>query len=197
MATFTSIAIPVVFRPPEKLFRREGNDGAPEGVRVEPLGSPVEWVEEKSYFFRLSAYQDRLLAFFEDNPDFIAPTERRNEIVSFVKSGLRDLSISRTTFDWGIKVPNDPAHVMYVWVDALTNYLTATDGRRRRTAEILARRPQLIGKDIVRFHTVYWPRFSDVRRLCRCRERSLLTGSGSTAREKMSKSLGNVVIRSS
>ena len=95
-----------------------------DGVRVEPLGTPVEWTEEETYFFRLSAYQERLLAHYEANPDFILPPERRNEVVSFVKGGLKDLSISRTTLDWGIPVPGAPEHVMYVWVDALTNYIT-------------------------------------------------------------------------
>lgn len=177
----------------EAFFDEKETTVRPDGVRVEPLGSPVEWVEEKSYFFRLSAYQDRLLAFFEDNPDFIAPTERRNEIVSFVKSGLRDLSISRTTFDWGIKVPNDPAHVMYVWVDALTNYLTATDwpqgGERRKywPADL-----HLIGKDIVRFHTVYWPAFLMSAGLPLPRK-VFAHGFWLNSGEKMSKSLGNVV----
>ena len=90
-----------------------------------PTGAEVEWVEEENYFFRLSAWQDRLLAFYERNPDFIAPRSRRNEVMSFVKGGLRDLSISRTSFSWGIPVPGNPKHVMYVWLDALTNYLTA------------------------------------------------------------------------
>ncbi|TIU16654.1 MAG: methionine--tRNA ligase, partial [Mesorhizobium sp.] len=89
-----------------------------------PQGTPVEWVEEESYFFRLSAYQDKLIALYEGQPDFIGPAERRNEVMSFVKSGLKDLSISRTTFDWGVPVPGDEKHVMYVWVDALTNYIT-------------------------------------------------------------------------
>ncbi|MEP6839945.1 MAG: methionine--tRNA ligase, partial [Bradyrhizobium sp.] len=95
-----------------------------DNVRRGPQGSPVEWVEEKSYFFKLSAYQDKLLALYESQPDFIGPDSRRNEVISFVKGGLKDLSVSRTTFDWGVKVPNDPEHVMYVWVDALTNYIT-------------------------------------------------------------------------
>ncbi len=95
-----------------------------DNLRRGPQGSPVEWVEEKSYFFKLSAYQDRLLALYANQPDFIGPDSRRNEVISFVKGGLKDLSISRTTFDWGVKVPNDPEHVMYVWVDALTNYIT-------------------------------------------------------------------------
>ena len=130
-------------------------------VRRGPQGSPVEWVEEKSYFFKLSAYQDKLLALYDDQPDFIGPDSRRNEVVSFVKSGLRDLSISRTTFDWGVKVPGDPEHVMYVWVDALTNYITGvgfpdeSDANWRYwPADV-----HIIGKDIIRFHAVYWPAF--------------------------------------
>ncbi len=132
------------------------------GVRLGPNGTTVEWTEENSYFFRLSAFQDRLLALYEEHPDFIMPRERYNEVVSFVKGGLQDLSISRTTFDWGVKVPGDDKHVMYVWVDALTNYITGvgypdTDGETFRKwwpADI-----HVIGKDIVRFHAVYWPAF--------------------------------------
>src|SRR5690606_31067440 len=109
----------------EAFFDEKETTVGDDGVRREPLGSPVEWVEEESYFFRLSAYGERLLAHYEANRDFIAPVERRNEVVSFVKSGLKDLSISRATFDWGVPVPGNPKHVMYVWVDALTNYITA------------------------------------------------------------------------
>ena len=130
-------------------------------VRRGPQGTPVEWVEEKSYFFKLSAYQDKLLALYESQPDFIGPDSRRNEVVSFVKGGLRDLSISRTTFDWGVKVPGDPEHVMYVWVDALTNYITGVGfpdesdpNWRYWPADV-----HIIGKDIIRFHAVYWPAF--------------------------------------
>ena len=92
---------------------------------VAPSGAPVEWVKEPSYFFRLSAWQDRLLRHYEENPEFIAPSSRRNEVISFVRGGLHDLSISRTTFSWGIPVPDAPGHVMYVWLDALNNYVTA------------------------------------------------------------------------
>src|SRR5215470_13204826 len=95
-----------------------------DGTRLGPQGTPVEWFEEETFFFRLSAYQDKLLAHYEANPDFILPRERRNEVVSFVKAGLEDLSVSRTTLDWGIRLPGAPDHVMYVWVDALTNYIT-------------------------------------------------------------------------
>lgn len=165
-----------------------------DGVRRGPTGTPVEWVEEESYFFKLSAYQDRLLALYEESPDFIGPEERRNEILSFVKSGLRDLSVSRTTFDWGIQVPGAPKHVMYVWVDALTNYITATgfpdEGGERRhfwPADV-----HIIGKDIIRFHAVYWPAFLMSAGLPlpkRVFGHGFLFNRG----EKMSKSVGNVI----
>jgi methionyl-tRNA synthetase len=141
-----------------------------DGVRRGAQGTPVEWTEEETYFFRLSAYQDKLLAFYDANPEFILPLERRNEIVNFVKGGLEDLSISRTTLDWGIPVPRAPAdaagktgpqHVMYVWVDALTNYMTGVGfpdegdaNWRYWPADV-----HMIGKDITRFHCVYWPAF--------------------------------------
>ena len=164
-----------------------------DGVRREPLGSPVEWVEEESYYFKLSAYGDKLLALYESNPNFVGPNERRNEVASFVKSGLRDLSVSRTTFDWGIKVPGNDGHVMYVWVDALTNYLTAvgypdTNATRWRYWPAT----HIIGKDIVRFHAVYWPAFlmsAGVELPSRVFAHGFLFNKG----EKMSKSVGNVV----
>ena len=109
----------------EAFYAESETEVREDGVRYGPQNSPVEWTEEESYFFRLSAYEDKLLALYENDPDFMGPNERRNEIVSFVKGGLRDLSISRTTFDWGIPVPGTDNHVMYVWVDALTNYITA------------------------------------------------------------------------
>ena len=163
-------------------------------VRRGPQGSPVEWVEEKSYFFKLSAYQDKLLALYDNQPDFIGPDSRRNEVVSFVKSGLRDLSISRTTFDWGVKVPSDPEHVMYVWVDALTNYITGVGfpdegdtNWRYWPADV-----HIIGKDIIRFHAVYWPAFlmsAGIPLQKRVYAHGFLFNKG----EKMSKSVGNVV----
>ncbi|MGI9401792.1 MAG: methionine--tRNA ligase, partial [Rhizobiaceae bacterium] len=164
-----------------------------DGVRYGPQGSPVEWVEEESYFFRLSDYQDKLLELYESNPDFIGPETRRNEVVSFVKSGLRDLSISRTTFDWGIPVPGDEKHVMYVWVDALTNYVTATGwpGEGPNTKYWPADL-HVIGKDIVRFHAIYWPAFLMSAGLDlpkRVYGHGFLFNRG----EKMSKSVGNVV----
>ena len=165
-----------------------------DNVRRGPQGTPVEWVEEKSYFFKLSSYQDRLLALYESQPDFIGPDSRRNEVVSFVKGGLKDLSISRTTFDWGIKVPDDPEHVMYVWVDALTNYITGVgfpdenDGNWRYwPADV-----HIIGKDIIRFHAVYWPAFlmsAGIPLQKRVYAHGFLFNRG----EKMSKSVGNVV----
>ncbi|MCW2573482.1 MAG: Methionine--tRNA ligase, partial [Frankiales bacterium] len=133
----------------------------PDGRKLAPTGTPVEWVEEESYFFKLSAYGDRLLKHYADNPTFVTPEKYLNEIVAFVKRGLQDLSISRTTFNWGVPVPGDPKHVMYVWVDALTNYITATgfpdtDGPR---AAFWPADAHVIGKDITRFHAVYWPAF--------------------------------------
>ncbi|MFZ1681458.1 MAG: methionine--tRNA ligase [Rhizobiaceae bacterium] len=164
-----------------------------DGVRREPLGSPVEWVEEESYYFRLSAYGEKLLKLYDDQPEFVAPAERRNEVASFVRSGLKDLSISRTTFDWGIKVPGHDGHVMYVWVDALTNYITAA-GFPDPAAVRWKYWPALhiIGKDIVRFHAVYWPAFlmsAGVHIPARVFAHGFLYNKG----EKMSKSVGNVV----
>jgi methionyl-tRNA synthetase len=131
------------------------------GEKLSPQGTPVEWTIEESWFFRLSAYQDRLLALYRDHPEFIQPESRRNEMTAFVSGGLRDLSVSRTSFDWGVRVPGSDEHVMYVWVDALTNYLTGL-GYPDQTEDFATFWPadlHLIGKDIVRFHTVYWPAF--------------------------------------
>ena len=133
--------------------------------KLSPQGTPVEWTVEESWFFRLSEYQGKLLELYENHPEFLKPDSRRNEMIAFVSGGLRDLSISRTSFDWGVKVPvadgNDSAHVMYVWVDALTNYLTGL-GYPDQTELMDKFWPadlHLIGKDIVRFHAVYWPAF--------------------------------------
>ncbi|ANY76809.1 methionine--tRNA ligase [Microvirga ossetica] len=166
----------------------------PDGSWRAPTGTPVEWIEEESYFFRLAAYQDRLLAHYEANPDFISPETRRNEITSFVRSGLQDLSISRTTFNWGLPVPGAPKHVMYVWIDALNNYVTGcgfpdeNDPRWHYwPADV-----HIIGKDIVRFHTVYWPAFlmsAELPLPKRVFGHGFLLNKG----EKMSKSVGNVV----
>ena len=130
--------------------------------KLSPQGTPVEWTVEESWFFRLSAYADRLLALYRDHPEFIQPDSRRNEVMRFVEGGLRDLSVSRTSFDWGVRVPGSDSHVMYVWVDALTNYLTGLgfpDDADGAVAKWWPADLHLIGKDIVRFHTVYWPAF--------------------------------------
>lgn len=164
-----------------------------DGVRREPLGSEVEWVEEESYYFKLSAYGDKLLEYYEKHSDFIAPQERRNEVLSFVKGGLRDLSISRTTFDWGIPVPGNDDHVMYVWVDALTNYITAAGYPDEQGADWgYWPATHIIGKDIIRFHAVYWPAFlmsAGIELPKRIYAHGFLFNKG----EKMSKSVGNVV----
>lgn len=160
-----------------------------------PTGAPVEWVEEPSYFFRLSAWRDRLLKHYEKNPESVLPAGRRNEVVSFVKGGLNDLSVSRTSFRWGVPVPDDPDHVMYVWIDALTNYLTAigypdtahSEYRRFWPADV-----HIIGKDILRFHAVYWPAFlmaADLPPPKRVFAHGWWTNEG----QKISKSLGNII----
>jgi methionyl-tRNA synthetase len=164
------------------------------GVKLSPQGTPVEWTKEETWFFRLSKYQDQLLAHFRDNPDFLRPESRANEVIRFVEGGLRDLSVSRTSFDWGVKVPGSPDHVMYVWVDALTTYMTGVgypetggDFARFWPADL-----HLIGKDIVRFHAVYWPAFLMSAGLPLPKAifgHGFLLARG----EKMSKSLGNVV----
>ena len=166
-----------------------------DGQLFAPTGTPVEWVEEESFFFRLSDYQQPLLDYYNQNPDFIGPETRRNEVVSFVERGLQDLSMSRTSFDWGVPVPDAPGHVMYVWVDALTNYITAAgfpdeDSEKYRTfwpADL-----HVIGKDILRFHAIYWPAFLMSAGLPLPRRvfgHGFLFNRG----EKMSKSVGNVV----
>jgi methionyl-tRNA synthetase len=165
-----------------------------EGNKLSPQGTPVEWLEEDSYFFRLSAYEDKLLAHFEAHPDFLMPESRRNEITSFIKGGLKDLSISRTAFNWGVPVPGDDKHVMYVWMDALTNYLSVLGypDRDGRYADFWPCSLHIIGKDITRFHTVYWPAFlmaADLPLPKQVFAHGFLTVKG----EKMSKSLGNVL----
>jgi methionyl-tRNA synthetase len=166
----------------------------PDGSKVAPSGATVEWVREPSYFFRLSAWQDKLLEFYESHPDFIGPNARRNEVVSFVRGGLRDLSVSRTSFRWGIPVPGAPEHVMYVWLDALNNYVTAcgfpdeTDPRWKFwPADV-----HMVGKDITRFHAVYWPAFLMAAGLP-VPKRISSHGWWTIEGEKMSKSTGNVI----
>jgi methionyl-tRNA synthetase len=164
------------------------------GAKLSPQGTPVEWTVEESWFFRLSAYQQRLLDLYAEHPDFIRPESRRNEVVRFVEGGLSDLSISRTSFSWGVPVPDSPGHVMYVWLDALTNYITGLGypddtelWRRYWPADI-----HLIGKDVVRFHAVYWPAFLMSAGIALPKQvygHGFLLSRG----EKMSKSVGNVV----
>jgi methionyl-tRNA synthetase len=160
-----------------------------------PSGAPVEWVEEPSYFFRLSAWQEPLLRFYEERPDFILPPSRRNEVIRFVEGGLQDLSVSRTSFRWGIPVPDDPGHVIYVWLDALTNYMSALgypdlearDFRRFWPADV-----HVVGKDILRFHAVYWPAFLLAAEIEPPR-RVVAHGWWTVEGQKISKSLGNVI----
>src|SRR6187397_1768264 len=157
-------------------------------------GTPVEWVEEESYFFRLSAYAEKLLKLYE-RPNYVLPKERLNEVVSFVRSGLQDLSISRTTFDWGVKVPGNDKHIMYVWVDALTNYITGVgypDIDSKKFKRYWPAALHVIGKDIVRFHAVYWPAFLMSAGL-EVPKRIFSHGFLFNRGEKMSKSVGNVI----
>jgi methionyl-tRNA synthetase len=168
---------------------------APDGEMLAPSGAPVEWVEEPSYFFRLSAWQERLLRLYAERPDFVLPPTRRNEVIRFVQGGLQDLSVSRTTFRWGIPVPGDPDHVMYVWLDALTNYITAVGYPDVRCEDFRTYWPadlHLVGKDILRFHAVYWPAFLMAAGLEPPR-RVFAHGWWTVEGQKMSKSLRNAV----
>jgi len=165
------------------------------GKKIAPSGAEVEWVEEPSYFFKLSEWQERLLEFYDANPDFIAPKSRRNEVLSFVKGGLQDLSVSRTSFRWGVPVPGDDAHIMYVWLDALTNYITAVGFPETETGEYAHYWPadlHMVGKDILRFHAVYWPAFLMAAGLAPPK-RVFAHGWWTNEGEKISKSLGNVI----
>lgn len=160
-----------------------------------PLGGDVSFVTEPCYFFRLSKFQDKLLQFYEDNPDFIFPASRRNEVMSFVKSGLKDLAVSRTTFKWGIEVPDDPAHVIYVWMDALVNYITALgypEDQDMNNNPYWQNSHHFIGKEIVRFHAVYWPAFLMAAGV-QLPKQIIAHGWWLSEGEKMSKSIGNVV----
>ncbi len=157
--------------------------------------SPVEWVDEESYFFRLSKWEKALLEFYEKNPDFISPASRKNEVISFVKSGLKDLSVSRKSFSWGIKVPNDDDHVIYVWLDALTNYISALNYPNKDDELYKKFWPasvHLIGKDILRFHAIYWPAFLLAAKIAPPKK---VYGHGwiLSNEEKMSKSKGNIL----
>ena len=178
----------------EAYYEPEELTSAEDGTKLSPQGTPVEWTVEESWFFRLSKYQQPLLDHYSANPGFIQPESRRNEVVRFVEGGLKDLSISRTSFDWGVPVPGSNNHVMYVWLDALTNYITGLGypddtelWQRYWPADV-----HLIGKDVVRFHAVYWPAFLMSAGI---ELPKMVYGHGFllTRGEKMSKSVGNVV----
>lgn len=172
----------------------ELKDG-PNGKKVAPSGAEVEWMVEESYFFKLSAWGDRLLKFYNDNPGFIQPETRANEVKRFVEGGLKDLSVSRTAFDWGVPVPGNDKHVMYVWIDALTNYLTVAGYPDTEGADFKKYWPadlHMVGKDILRFHAVYWPAFLMAADLAPPK-RVFAHGWWTIEGEKMSKSLGNVI----
>src|SRR3954466_497024 len=179
----------------DEAFYDESEVSAGEGgEKVSPQGTPVEWTSEETWFFRLSKYQEPLLKLYRDNPDFIRPESRRNEVLRFVEAGLKDLSVSRTSFDWGVPVPGSPGHVMYVWVDALTTYMTGVGypDDREEYERYWPADVHLIGKDIVRFHTVYWPAFLMSAQLPLPKQvfgHGFLLSRG----EKMSKSVGNVI----
>ncbi len=173
----------------------ELQDGPDPETKIAPSGAECKWVEEESYFFRLSDYQNKLLAYYQENPDFIGPKSSASEITSFVKAGLKDLSISRTTFNWGVPVPNNPDHVMYVWIDALTNYISAL-GYGSEDDELFQKfwpaDVHIVGKEITRFHTVYWPAFLMAANIA-LPKKVFANGWWVVEGEKMSKSLGNVI----
>jgi len=158
-------------------------------------GGPVEWIKEESYFFKLSKYQERLLDYYDKHPDFILPETKRNEVINFVKGGLRDLSVSRTSFNWGISVPNDPNHIMYVWLDALTSYPNSinflTDNQDEMSS-FWSNATHIVGKDILRHHAVYWPAFLIAAKL-ELPKRIYAHGWWTNEGNKISKSLGNVI----
>ena len=167
----------------------------PDGARRAPSGADVQWVEEPSYFFRLSDWQEPLLKMYAERPECVLPASRRNEVVSFVSAGLNDLSISRTSFDWGVPVPGDDAHIMYVWLDALTNYITAVGFPKTDAGEYATYWPadlHMVGKDILRFHAVYWPAFLMAAGLEPAR-RVFAHGWWTNEGKKISKSLGNII----
>ena len=179
----------------EVYYKEDETEVRDDGARYAiPTGTAVEWTEEETYFFRLSAYQNKLLALYDGNPDFILPPERRNEVASFVRMGLEDLSISRSTLDWGIPVPGNDKHVMYVWVDALTNYITGTGfpDQAAPRAKYWPADVHIIGKDITRFHAVFWPAFLMSAGLP-LPKRVFAHGFVLNKGEKMSKSVGNVL----
>ncbi|MFO1189188.1 MAG: methionine--tRNA ligase [Alphaproteobacteria bacterium] len=179
----------------EAFYAEDELTAGPDGRKRAPSGAEVEWVEEPSYFFRLSAWQERLLAFYEKNPDFVLPESRFNEVKAFVRSGLQDLSVSRTSFKWGIAVPDAPGHIMYVWLDALTNYITAVGYPDEKTSDFTKFWPadlHMVGKDILRFHAIYWPAFLMAAGIAPPK-RVFAHGWWTNEGQKISKSLGNVI----
>lgn len=173
----------------------ELSDGPDPDTKIAPSGAECKWVEEESYFFCLSKYQDKLLALYEENPDFIGPKSSKSEVMSFVKGGLTDLSISRTTFNWGVPVPGNDKHVMYVWIDALTNYISALGYGRTDDSLFKTFWPadvHVVGKEITRFHAIYWPAFMMSAGLP-CPKKVYANGWWVVEGQKMSKSLGNVI----
>ena len=180
----------------DEAFYNEDEIETKDGEKVSVnSGSKVEWVEEESYFFKLSKWQDKLLDYYEKNPNFILPQSRKNEVVSFVKSGLRDLSVSRKSFSWGIKVPSNEEHVIYVWLDALTNYISALkypDISNELYNNFWPADVHIIGKDILRFHAIYWPAFLLAAKIP-LPKRVYGHGWILSGEEKMSKSKGNIL----
>ncbi len=180
----------------EAYYAESETELKPDGTRIaKGSGAEVEWVEEPSYFFRLSAWGDRLLAHYDRNPDAVLPKTRLNEVTSFIKGGLEDLSVSRTSFGWGVPVPNDDAHIMYVWLDALTNYITAVgypDLQSPLFEKFWPADVHMVGKDILRFHAVYWPAFLMAAEL-EPPKRVYAHGWWTNEGQKISKSLGNVI----
>ncbi len=165
------------------------------GEKLAPTGAPVEWVEEESYFFKLSAWEDALLKWYENMPETVLPKSRKNEVKSFVEGGLRDLSVSRTSFSWGVPVPDNEKHIMYVWIDALTNYMTGVgypDVGNEKFKKFWPADINMVGKDIVRFHAVYWPAFLMAAGI-EPPKRVFAHGWWTNEGQKISKSLGNVI----
>ena len=178
----------------DEAFYSESELTKTENSFIAPSGAPVEWVKEESYFFKLSAWENKLIEFYEKNNDSILPKSRFNEVLSFIKGGLKDLSISRTTFKWGVKVPNEDNHVMYVWIDALCNYITALNYPDIENNNFKKFWPgiHIVGKDILRFHAVYWPAFlmaADIEPPKKIFAHGWWTNEG----QKISKSIGNVI----
>ncbi len=179
----------------EAFYAESELEKGPDGARIAPTGAPVEWVEEESYFFRLSAWGDRLVEYYAENPEAVLPKSRLNEVLSFVRGGLRDLSISRTSFKWGVPVPGNPDHIMYVWIDALTNYMSALgypDTQGELFAKFWPADVHIIGKDILRFHAVYWPAFLMAAGIAPPK-RVFAHGWWTNEGQKISKSVGNVI----